>query len=460
MSAIDAPITARAVRHRLRQRRIQAQQTTRSQIARVYEKAIVAAILLGVAAGAVHPLWTAMAAPGVLAPNAPAQLFVFAVLLGILAMSIRILRAAGPLAASAAFRFWLLTTPVRRRDLLRPRAMALVAAVAAATGLVAAPIAHLAATGALLTAAFVGAGTIVATAAVWAQASATADRALHAVGQVLGAGSTLAFGSLATGVGRTGLNSALGVSSVTAFSILLSVVVAGIVCAAFAYRALDRIDLGALKHGHGLWTAGRAAAGFFDVLLLSDLLAEQRARDVGYARPVALGPWLRRSRWRLEWTRLRRRPGLVVRVGCAALVWWACVPVLSGSVLVALAVILGYCVVLPMAATLRQLWMRPTLRTQFAPHDRSLIFRSIGVCALTAVVWTGLTLPTLPVLAIVTMPVGLTAAAYRTVTRPPLDYSMPPVGTPIGDIPIDLIRQLVRGPLLVVGVIVGLVMIG
>jgi hypothetical protein len=44
--------------------------------------------------------------------------------------------------------------------------------------------------------------------------------------------------------------------------------------------------------------------------------------------------------------------------------------------------------------------------------------------------------------------IGIAAAACRAVTRPPLDYSKPPVPTPFGDLPIDLWRQLFRGPLL------------
>lgn len=449
-------IAARSIRRRLRPAQSPG---SRTRIARIYEKGIVAAILLAVAAGAVHPLWTAMSAPGLLAPNAPVQLFVFAVLLGILAVSVRILRAAGPLAASAAFRFWLLATPLRRRDLLRPRFVALVAGATVAIGLVTVPIAHLAATGTLLTTAFVGAGTTVAAAAVWAQASEFADRGVQALGHVLGTASTLTFGSLATGVGRSGLNSILGVSSSTALPILLSILVVATACVVLAYRALDRIDLGALGRGQSLWTAARAAAGFLDVLLLGEFLAEQRARNSAYAKPIGAGR-LRRSRWRLEWMRLRQRPALVVRIGIAALVWWGCVPVLTGSALITLAVILGYCAVLPMAATVRQLWARPTLRAQFAPHDRALILASVGVCALTALCWTAITLPGLPLVAILIMPIGLTAAIYRTVTRPPLDYSMPAVGTPLGDVPVDLLRQLVRGPLLVVVLIAGLVVIG
>jgi ABC transporter len=45
-------------------------------------------------------------------------------------------------------------------------------------------------------------------------------------------------------------------------------------------------------------------------------------------------------------------------------------------------------------------------------------------------------------------PAGISAAALRTATRPPLDYSAPPVPTPFGDLPLDELRQQLRGPLL------------
>jgi hypothetical protein len=43
---------------------------------------------------------------------------------------------------------------------------------------------------------------------------------------------------------------------------------------------------------------------------------------------------------------------------------------------------------------------------------------------------------------------GLSAAAYRTVTRRPLDYSGPLAPTPFGDYPLGLWLQVLRGPLL------------
>jgi hypothetical protein len=44
------------------------------------------------------------------------------------------------------------------------------------------------------------------------------------------------------------------------------------------------------------------------------------------------------------------------------------------------------------------------------------------------------------------LPVGILAAGYRAATRPPMSYGGAAVDTPFGLIPVDLIRQLTRGP--------------
>jgi hypothetical protein len=78
------------------------------------------------------------------------------------------------------------------------------------------------------------------------------------------------------------------------------------------------------------------------------------------------------------------------------------------------------------------------------------------VCLLASVIWAAIVSPALgsgAVLAIL-IAAGLTAAVYRTVTRPPLDYLGPLVPTPAGDLPLDLWRQILRGPLLLTVVIV------
>jgi hypothetical protein len=195
-----------------------------------------------------------------------------------------------------------------------------------------------------------------------------------------------------------------------------------------------------------------------DAFMLADFLADQRARAVGRVRPARMGPNLAIALARSQLLGIRRRPYLLVRTAVAAVVWWGCRPILPGPALAATALIIGYGLVLPLAGTLRQLASSPGLRAQFAPRDRWLARASAAACLAGAAAWTaiilpGLTLPGKAVLAVI-IPLGITAAVWRTVTRPPLDYTAPPVPTPFGDLPLDLWRQQLRGLLLLAGLIV------
>jgi hypothetical protein len=94
--------------------------------------------------------------------------------------------------------------------------------------------------------------------------------------------------------------------------------------------------------------------------------------------------------------------------------------------------------------------VNPGLRTQFAPRDRWLSLASLAVCLLASVAWTAVVAPGLGggITLAALIAGGLTATAYRTVTRPPLDYNAPLVPTPFGDYPLALWLQVLRGPLL------------
>ena len=90
------------------------------------------------------------------------------------------------------------------------------------------------------------------------------------------------------------------------------------------------------------------------------------------------------------------------------------------------------------------------MRAQFACGDRWLTVASLAACLVASAVWTAMVAPGLgggAALAVV-IAAGLTAAVYRTVTRPPLEYFGPVVPTPFGDLPLDLLRQLARGLIL------------
>jgi Family of unknown function (DUF6297) len=451
-AAIGSPaVPGGPLRRRLRASS-RTQLPARTWLARIYEWIFAAAMLAALGAGALRPVWRYLSGPGSAAPPSPSRLFLAATLLLVFSAMIWTLRMVGPIGASSAIRFWLLSAPVRRRDLLRPRFLVLIFAVASVAALIAIPIAHAASAAALPTIAAAIAGAItVATASVWGQASDAVDRALHGIGQALGAVSIVGFGSLATGFGRMAANSALRAPPDVIAALLAALLIAAVACAWGAYRALDRIDVSVLSRSQGLWTAGHAAISSLDVFMLSEFVTEQRARATGRVRSALLGPRYAGALIRAEWARIRRQPGPIVGAVVVGLVWWGCRPVLSGPALACLALVGGYCVVLPMTSTLRQLAASPGLRSQFAPHDRGLAGASTAVCVLAALLWAAVVLPGImpwSATVAVILVLGLIAAVYRTVTRPALDYSAPPVMTPLGPLPLELWRQVVRGPLL------------
>lgn len=423
----------------------------RGRLADISAWAVLGAIGVALAIGAVRPLTRLLTEAGWAIPGTPGRLFAVAAALLLLGGLAQLLRSAGPITASPAFWFWLLSAPVRRRDLLRRRYLALLAVTAVLTCAAAGLVMHTGSVPVLPAVAAAALAAVTLTAgAVCGQAWEIADHAGQAVGQAMRAAGVLAFGSLATGVGRTDLNSVLRAPPGVAVILLAALAVTAAACCVLGYRALDRIDASVLRRGQGLWTAGHVAAVSMDVFMLTDFLADRRARQAGRVRPARMGAGFAAALARSEWTRLRRRPYLAGRAAAAAVVWWGCRPVLHGPALAAVAVVAGYCLVLPVAGTLRQLAANPGLRAQFAPRDRWLSFASLAACLLASATWTAIVTPGLGggmALAAV-IAAGLTAAAYRTVTRPPLDYSGPLVPTPFGDLPLDLWRQLFRGPLL------------
>lgn len=455
MSAEQAAISARAPLSRLR-KGASSRPAPRGGMVDALAIAVPAAIGVVVLIGAIRPLGSLFTEPGWAVPGAPGQLFTAAALLLLWGVIALILRSAGPITASSAFWFWLLSAPVRRRDLLRRRYFGLITTVCLAAFVVASLVAHAGSVPVLPEAATAGLASIALTGgSVCGQAWDGADRVMHAIGQALCTVGVVAFGSLATGVGRVNLNSILLVSPIVATILLAALAVAAIFSCVLGYRGLDRIDVSVLRRGQGLWTSGHLAAVSMDVFTLTDFLADQRARQTGRIRPARIGTGYISSLVRSEWARLRRRPYFAVHVVVAGLMWWGCRPVLVSPLLASIAVIVGYFLVLPVAGTLRQLTANPALRTQFAPRDRLLTLASLMMCLLASAGWAAIVVPGLhggAALAIL-ITFGLTAAVYRTVTRPPLDYTWPLVPTPAGDFPLDLWRQMFRGILLLAVVI-------
>ncbi len=425
----------------------------------IYVWVLAAGVFTALAAGLSRPVLRLLGGHGPALPGAPGRLFAAAAVVLLLAGLARVLAAAGPVTASSAFRFWLLSAPVSRRRLLRRRFLALLVTAAAGTAVLAAIVAHLASVAVLPVTVLAALAAVTVTAgSVWGQASDAAEHLVHAAGRSLGAVSLVGFGSLATGVARTAANQALRAPPAVAVALLAALAVAAAVCCWRGYLALARIDVGVLRRGQGLWTAGQAAVVSLDAFMLADFLAEQRARSTGQVRSVRLGGSFPLALARSEWTRLRRRPALAFGAAAAAVVWWGCRAVLPAPAIAVLALLGGYLLVLPLAGTLKQLAAGPGLRAQFAPQDRWLARASALTCLAGVAIWTLITVPGLAsrgrALLAVVLAAGVTAAACRTVTRPPVDYSKPPVPTVFGDVPLDLLRQLLRGFLLLAACIV------
>ena len=458
LTAIESVGNARTVRQRLRRQQSAHRASKRSLLGRAFDSAVAATVVAALAAGALPGVWHAVGAPAHAVPGAPGRLFAVAVLLLLSAGALGVLRAAGPVSASRAMQFWVLSGPLSLRRLLRPRCVALMAAAVVAFAVIAVPLAHLAATSVAISVVAASLGALVVSAgAIWAQTSDGAEHAVRAAAHSLAATATLAFGSLATGVGRAGANAVLALPMTAGVAVL----VIGLVIAGYfvvrAVRGLDRLTPAQLSRGEGLWTSARLSATAMDVALLGEFFADQRARTAGPARSGPLGRGFLRAALRLEWARLRRHPALLVRAAVFAIVWWGCRAVLAGPWVVARAVVGGYLVALPLAATIRELTRRPGLRAQFVPSRRRiLVGASLAACATGVTAWflaIGLGSGVLPLtMWAVVVPV-LTIAAGRAASRPDLDYTAPALSTPFGDIPVDLMRQVLRGHLLVAGVL-------
>jgi len=287
-AAVPARVPLRRLREGSRPRR-----TRRGLLMAIAPWVVPAGVCVALAIGAVRPLGRLLTETGWADPGAPGHLFAVAVALLLLGGLAQLLRSAGPVTASSAFWFWLLSAPVRRGDLLRRRYLVLLAVTAVLAGAVAGLVAH---TGSVPVLPAVAAAAVAAVAlaagAVCGQAWELADHVGQAVGQAMRAAGVLAFGSLATGVGRADLNSALRAPPGAAVIVLAALVVTAAASCVLGYRALDRIDVSVLRRGQGL-SAGaprpRPRRSRADHRLLPGPAGRVDAAAVG-GEPGAAGP--------------------------------------------------------------------------------------------------------------------------------------------------------------------------
>jgi hypothetical protein len=363
------------------------------------------------------------------------------------------LRTVGPLLTSPAGYTWLGATPLDRRRWLLPRFVVLLLGAAvggAVLGLAAGGIGLRAGLGwaAAAGGGYGLGGTGLAVLAQTPSRGATSRAWPNRLAAVLiGAGFALAGAAIATHFAGTEVPRPGG--SIIAWVALpgLTLAVASTVLSA---RALPRLDRYALASGAPLALAALTAAIWLDPVVLHGVLETRRWRRIARVRGR---PWSRAPRGRFgvllqaEVRRLRRRP--------AALGLWAALIVGQYAVAVAappavgVAQLIGaYLAVNRLAGGLRTICRLPGLRRQLGGSDLELRLANVVVPVLGAVVWWVLTLPAGPGASALDplLVAGIVVAAYRVASRPPMSYAGFAVDTPMGLLPVDLIRQVARGP--------------
>ncbi|WP_328346375.1 DUF6297 family protein [Micromonospora sp. NBC_00421] len=370
------------------------------------------------------------------------------------------LRLIGPLLVTPATQTWLVSSPVDRRAWLLPRFGGLVGGVTAGAGLLAvaaafaggldrpADLGWSALAGLTCGATATGCAVIAQSARAtprWAglltvglPAVGAAIAVLVVVGHAVGWSLPLPPVPLTAGVGLA----------------LLPVAVASTVR---AHRQLARVDRAALTTGAQFANAATTAAVLLDPSLLAALVESRRWRAVGLVRgrrfrPGGRFPVLLQA----EVRRLSRRRGALVGWAGALLTMYA-VAVALPSAAGPAHVILAYLATGLLTGGLRAVSRSPGLRRSLGGNDILLRLTHLVLPGVGATLWY---LATLPALRSVPGPLdavllpGVVTAAFWAGTRPPMRYGGAMVNTPFAMMPVDLVRQVLRGPDLVAALVV------
>jgi hypothetical protein len=232
---------------------------------------------------------------------------------------------------------------------------------------------------------------------------------------------------------------------------------AAVVVTVPAARALGRIDRASLSTGVDLANAASAAAFLLDPSMLTAHLESRRWRAVGRVRsrplgadrPARYGRFARRLSilMRAELRRLRRDRSGLAQWAALLLVMYAvavALPIIEGS----MQIVLAYLAANRLASGLRAIARSPGLRRVLGGGEAELQVAHLVVPALAATVWYLAALPVVRPLGWLdaVLLLGLVVAVHRTATRRPIRHGGPVADTPFGMIPVDLLRQVLRGP--------------
>jgi Family of unknown function (DUF6297) len=216
------------------------------------------------------------------------------------------------------------------------------------------------------------------------------------------------------------------------------------------YRVLGTLTRSALATGAEMLSITKAAMTWMDVTMFAGIMTVRKWRAVGRVKSSALSGTGYGAMLRADIRRLSRNRGPLLLWAGMLLAPYGAARVLPELFVPVVQLVAATAAVSPLAAGLRHVCRSPGLRRSLGGTDSGLRLVHLVVPAVLALVWTVLTLPAASTLATVLVPIGAVAYTYRRATMPPIDYQWTGVDTPIGMVSPNMMRQLVRGPLLLV----------
>jgi hypothetical protein len=348
--------------------------------------------------------------------------------------------ALGPVNVRSETAWWLLPTPVDRRGVLRPRIGATLGsggALGLAGGRLCAFVGELAHwLPCTLLGAALGVGSIAL--GVLVQCGILPPWTLRAVTAVCLSGAAMAA-IVATAGGTVAL--------ITSWALVLVGSIVAVVLSGMALWWCGRITVAEMAIGSETAAAMSVSLTMLDLSIVTGAL-EQRAWRRVARRPSRRMPTSRtRALIRIDALPHVRRPHSLLVAAGAVCTGWALSAVLSpiAAAWTQLALVVGVCMIF--SAGLRELCADPALARMLGADDRGLRLPLTVIPVVAAVVTTVLTAPLAAMnptpMALVL--IGAVTAMYRIRTRAPLTYDGLILETGFGQVPVDLIRQKIRG---------------
>ncbi|MFC7449675.1 DUF6297 family protein [Rhodococcus daqingensis] len=349
--------------------------------------------------------------------------------------------AVGPLITSQEGGFWLLATPVGRAGMLRPILVVtfVVAATAGAAGGRLAAFAGAVAQWAPLTVGGAAVGVGVAATAVLTQSRVLPARTISVL-QVL-------FSAVGIG-GVVAAAAGLEIPVAATWTPVMVIAVITMALAAAALRACGRITAADLEEGADIAVSAGASIVGMDLSVLAGVVDDRAWRRIARrpTRPLPRGRT--RALIRADFLRHLRRPSTFVVAAAAVAGAWTFGGMVSPTAGAWAQLAAAFVAATVFSAGLRELSSDPELAGMLGPDDRSLRLPLMVIPACAAAAVTVMTAPLVgwsaPALA--TTVIGSCCAAYRLRTRPRTTYDGLILVTGVGQLPIDLIRQKLRGP--------------